>query len=67
MKIRVSLFLINVLYQSMWGNAQLNILLCVCALRSVVHGQIKHSTNVPLTLTGKPNPLKSRSHIKCPL
>ncbi len=26
---------------------QFNILLCVCALRSVVHGQIKRSANVP--------------------
>ncbi len=33
-----------------------NILLCVCALRSVAHGQSKRSANVPLTLTGKPNP-----------
>ncbi len=42
-----------------------NIPLCVCALRSVVHGQSKRSTNDPLTLTGKPNPLRSRAHIKC--
>ncbi len=63
MKIRVSLYLINVLYQSMWANAQLNILLCVCALRSVAHGQIKHSANDLLTLTGKPNPAQiTRSH-----
>ncbi len=49
-----------------------NIQLCVCALRtvvhgqskrsanvplrSVVHGQSKRSANVPLTLTGKPIP-----------
>ncbi len=33
-----------------------NIPLCVCALRSVVHGQNKRSANIPLTLTGKPNP-----------
>ncbi len=33
-----------------------NIPLCVCALRSVVHGKSKRSTNVPLTLTGEPNP-----------
>ncbi len=32
-----------------------NILLCVCALRSVAHGQSKRSTNVPLMLTSKPN------------
>ncbi len=44
---------------------QFNILLCVCALRSVVHGQNKRSANIPLTLTGKPNPLRSRAHIKC--
>ncbi len=42
-----------------------NIPLCVCALRSVVHGQSKRSANVPLMLTGKPNPLRSRAHIKC--
>ncbi len=37
--------------------------LCVCALRSVVHGQSKRSANVPLTLTGKPNPAQiTRSH-----
>ncbi len=37
--------------------------LCVCALRSVVHGQNKRSANVPLTLTGKPNPAQiTRSH-----
>ncbi len=40
-----------------------NILLCVCALRSVVHGQSKRSANDLLTLTGKP--LRSRAHIKC--
>ncbi len=40
-----------------------NIVLCVCALRSVVHGQSKRSANVPLTLTGKPNPAQiTRSH-----
>ncbi len=42
-----------------------NIPLCVCALRTVVHGQIKHSANDPLTLTltGKPNPAQiTRSH-----
>ncbi len=40
-----------------------NIPLCVCALRSVVHGQNKRSANVPLTLTGKPNPAQiTRSH-----
>ncbi len=40
-----------------------NIPLCVCALRSVVHGQSKRSANVPLTLTGKPNPAQiTRSH-----
>ncbi len=37
-------------------DAQLNIPLCGGALRSVAHGQSKRSTNVPLTLTGKPNP-----------
>ncbi len=45
--------------QSMWAercDAQLNIPLCVCVLRSVAHGQSKRSANVPLTLTGKPNP-----------
>ncbi len=42
---------------------RLNILLCVCALRSVVHGQNKRSANDPLTLTGKPNPAQiTRSH-----
>ncbi len=40
-----------------------NILLCVCALLSVVHGQSKRSANDPLTLTGKPNPAQiTRSH-----
>ncbi len=40
-----------------------NIPLCVCALRSVVHGQSKRSANDPLTLTGKPNPAQiTRSH-----
>ncbi len=40
-----------------------NIPLCVCALRSVAHGQSKRSANVPLTLTGKPNPAQiTRSH-----
>ncbi len=42
-----------------------NILLCVCALCSVVHGQSKRSANVLLTLTGKPNPLRSHAHITC--
>ncbi len=37
-------------------DAQLNISLCGRALRSVSHGQSKRSANVPLTLTGKPNP-----------
>ncbi len=38
-----------------------NIPLCVCALRSVVHAW--SSANVPLTLTGKPNPAQiTRSH-----
>ncbi len=38
-----------------------NIPLCVCVLRSVVHGW--SSANVPLTLTGKPNPAQiTRSH-----
>ncbi len=37
-------------------DAQLNILLCGRALHSVTHGQSKHSANVLLTLTGKPNP-----------
>ncbi len=37
-------------------DAQLNISLCGRALRSVAHGQSKRSANVPLTLTGKPNP-----------
>ncbi len=42
---------------------QFNIPLCVCALRSVVHGQNKRSANDPLTLTGKPNPAQiTRSH-----
>ncbi len=36
--------------------AQLNIPLCGRAIRPVAHGQSKRSTNVPLTLTGKPNP-----------
>ncbi len=37
--------------------------LCVCALRSVVHGQSKRSANAQLTLTGKPNPAQiTRSH-----
>ncbi len=54
-----------------------NIQLCVCALRSVVHGQSKRSANVPLRsvvhgqskrsanvpLTLKPNPAQiTRSH-----
>ncbi len=40
-----------------------NILLCVCALRSVIHGQSKRSANVLLTLTGKPNPAQiTHSH-----
>ncbi len=40
-----------------------NIPLCVCALLSVVHGHSKHSANVPLTLTGKPNLAQiTRSH-----
>ncbi len=40
-----------------------NIPLCVCALRSVVHGQSKRSANDPLTFTGKPNPAQiTRSH-----
>ncbi len=30
-----------------------NILLCVCALRSVAHAQSKRSANDPLTLTGQ--------------
>ncbi len=35
----------------------------VCAHRSVVHGRSKRSANVPLTLTGKPNPAQiTRSH-----
>ncbi len=45
--------------QIMWAkrsDAQLNITLCGCALLSVAHGQSKRSANVPLTLTGKPNP-----------
>ncbi len=37
-------------------DAQLNIPLCGRALHSVTHGQSKRSANVPLTLTGKPNP-----------
>ncbi len=37
-------------------DAQLNIPLCVCVLRSVAHGQSKRSANAPLMLTGKPNP-----------
>ncbi len=37
-----------------------NIPLCVCALHSVVHGQNKRSANIPLTLTGKPNPAQIR-------
>ncbi len=43
----------------MWverSDAQLNIPLCGRVLRSVAHGQSKRSANVPLTLTGKPNP-----------
>ncbi len=40
-----------------------NIPLCVCVLRSVVHGQSKRSANDPLTLTGKPSPAQiTRSH-----
>ncbi len=40
-----------------------NIPLCVCALRSIVHGQNKRSANDPLTLTGKPNLAQiTRSH-----
>ncbi len=42
-----------------------NIPLCVCALRSVVHGQSKRSANDPLTLTVNRIPLKSPAHIKC--
>ncbi len=34
----------------------LNIPLCGRVLCSVAHGQSKRSANVPLTLTGKPNP-----------
>ncbi len=46
----------------MWAE-RFNIALCVCALRSVVHGQNKLSANVPLELTGKPNPAQiTRSH-----
>ncbi len=41
-------------------HAQLNIPLCGHALRSVAHGQSKHSANVPLTVTGKPNPAQIR-------
>ncbi len=37
-------------------DAQLNYPLCGRALRSVAHGQSKHSANVPLMLSGKPNP-----------
>ncbi len=45
------------------GKINNQIPLCVCALRSVVHGQSKRSANVPLTLTGKPNPAQiTRSH-----
>ncbi len=51
--------------QSMWVKRSGSIFRCVCALRSVVHGQNKRSANDPLTLTGKPNPLRSRAHIKC--
>ncbi len=36
-------------------DAQLNIPLCGCVLRSVAHGLSKRTANVPLTLTGKPN------------
>ncbi len=44
-------------------SVRFNIPLCVCARRSVVHGQIKRSANVPLTLTGKPNLAQiTRSH-----
>ncbi len=40
-----------------------NIALCVCAHRSVAHGQSKRSANVRLALTGKPNPAQiTRSH-----
>ncbi len=40
-----------------------NIPLCVCVLLSVVHGQSKRSANIPLALTGKPNPAQiTRSH-----
>ncbi len=42
-----------------------NIPLCVCALRSVVHGQNKRSANVPLSSPVNRIPLKSRAHIKC--
>ncbi len=41
-------------YQSM--RAKLNIPLCGRELRSVAYGQSKRSANVPLELTGKPNP-----------
>ncbi len=39
-----------------------NIPLCV---RSAQSFTAKRSANVPLTLTGKPIPLRSRAHIKC--
>ncbi len=46
-----------------------NILLCVCALRSVVHGQSKRSANGSLMDRSRTPvnriPLKSRAHIKC--
>ncbi len=44
-------------------SVRFNIPLCVCALSSVAHDQIKRSANVPLTLTAKPNPAQiTRSH-----
>ncbi len=50
-----NLLLLGCVEQSMWAKP-LNIPLCGRALRSVAHGQSKRSANVPLTLTGKPNP-----------
>ncbi len=47
--------------QSMWAKRSGSIFRFVCVLRSVVHGW--SSANVPLTLTGKPNPAQiTRSH-----
>ncbi len=50
--------------QSMWAKRSGSIFHSVCSCEcSVIHGQSKRSANVPLTLTGKPNPAQiTRSH-----